>query len=89
MKFLLKTTVFYWMVWGIAKALTTTGSLYYPKVINTWYDFNHTILASVPYYGDTLRALMRDNIADGIMAFWEVWIVFGLLVGILGWLSKR
>ncbi len=87
--FLLKTTVFYWLVWGATKALTTTGSLYYPKFINGWYDFNHVVLASVPYYGDHMRALMRDNIADGTMAFWEVWIVLGLLVGLSGWLGKR
>ena len=81
--FLIKTTAFYSVVWLLTKALTTWGSLYYPVFINRWYDLNHQLVASVPHWGQTLRALLRDNVADGTLAFWEVWIGLGLVVALV------
>jgi len=80
--FLFKATAFYWVVWGITKALTTYGSLYYPQYINDWYDWNHRMIQAIPTYGPQLRALMRDNIADGVIAFWEVWVVVGIIASL-------
>lgn len=87
--FFIKAGLFSWIVWLATKMLTTAGSLYYPRVINEWYDFNHRIVSAVPYYGDSARALMRDNVADGTLAFWEVWIVLGMILALLGRLAAK
>jgi hypothetical protein len=85
--FLFKATVFYWVVWATSKALTTYGSFYYPQYINRWYDWNHRMIEAIPNYGPQFHALMRDNVADGTLAFWEVWIVVGLLVSFIKWIT--
>ena len=82
MGFLFKTTLFYWVVWGLTKAATTFGSFKYAWIINKWFNFNHDVVQGVPFFGEQLLALMRDNIPDGTVAFWQVWIVLGLLVGL-------
>ena len=89
MGFLLKTTLFYWVVWALTKAATTIGSLKYAWVINKWFDFNHEVVRNIPFYGEQVRALMRDNVADGTVAFWEVWVVLGLLVGLFSRVTQQ
>lgn len=87
--FLFRVTAFYWVVWAITKVATTYGSLYYPDVINAWYDWNHRVVSSIPVYGPQLRALMRDNVADGTLAFWEVWVVVGFIVSLPKLFGRR
>ena len=86
--FLFKTTLFYWVVWAVTKVVTTYGSFYYSDQINAWYDWNHDMIRSIPVYGSNLRALFRDNVADGTLAFWEIWVVLGFLASIIGWATK-
>lgn len=83
LSFLGKATVFYWAVWLLTKIATTWGSLYHPEFINGWYDANHWLITLIPGYGEQIRALMRDNVADGTIAFWEVWFGLGLLLGLV------
>jgi len=78
-KFLVKATVYWWLVWALTKILTTFGGVYFPEVMNAWYDANAELVRSIPYYGEHTRALMRDNIADGDVVFWEVWFTLWIL----------
>jgi hypothetical protein len=57
-------------------------------VINRWYDFNNRAIENVPVYGQNLRAFVRDNVADGTIGFWEVWLVLGLFLSLFMWSSK-
>ncbi len=82
-KFLVGATVYYWVVWAIAKTTTTFGSFQFPELINRWYDYNSHVIGSIPRYGEMLRPLVRDNIADGTIAFWEIWFGLGLFLVVL------
>ena len=73
-------TLYSWVVWVASKVLTTALSVSYAEFINKWYDQHHRLVESIPRYGQTLRALMRDNIADGTIAYWEIWFALGLFL---------
>lgn len=88
MFFTIKAGIYFWVVFGITKAVTTCLSLYNPAAINRWYDFNNQLIQSVPVYGQQLRALVRDNVADGTIAFWEVWFALGLFLSVCRWSTR-
>jgi hypothetical protein len=77
-----KSGVYFWVVWGLTKIFTTYASFWQPKFLNGWYDANHRLVESLPH-GDQLRALMRDNVSDGQVAFWEIWLLLGVFLSII------
>ncbi len=79
-----KSGLYFWVVWGLTKIFTTYASLWQPKLLNRWYDWNHHVVGGLPH-GDQLRALMRDNVSDGQIAFWEIWLLLGVVLSIIRW----